>query len=177
MRHHKAFIKNINNNTNPQNLAKVMYHGKIINFPDNNVSINEAINYWKTNIDTIIKATREIDDKDILTIRYEDILFEPKKFIKEIFQFLKLKTNTKYFSRAIQIPRPFPERSQVNKVGKQEYNELYSTVKNTMNKFDYPYIPKQKKDLKSKFQEFYRGRNHFIGSLFNAIKGCKSENK
>lgn len=165
MRGHPGFVKYINGNVQPRDLDRVMFRGEHLKFSDEIPSMRQAVLFWDHVMTCTLDELQAIDTQGTLQVRYEDILFHPAQELTRIAEFLGIDHDTSALNKAMTIPRPFPEKHQIRKVGAKEYAQYYSLVESTMVKLGYPYQADVKRCFTGKIHEMYRGRYFYISHL------------
>lgn len=167
---HLGFIKNINGKVKPKDLDRITYYGKNNNFSSEKPTMAKAILFWHDVINCIFDELKTTEQENILQSRYEDIIYRPKEEIIKIAEFLNINDDKKALSRAIGVPRPFPEKQQLNKLNYKDYIEYYRMIKETMTRLGYPYESDIQRGIFGKLQEFYRGRYYYIHNFQRNLK-------
>ena len=165
MRKHIGFVKHINGKIQPRQLDRIMYKGKNVELSDKAVSMKQALQFWEEVILSIFNEVENIEKKYVITVRYEDLLFYPENEIKKITRFLGLDFNDKWIKKAIEVPRPFPDRKKSYRLSKEEYYRYYKLVKKGMDKSKYPYDIKIKRNFFEIMKEIYRGRRYYLRKI------------
>jgi hypothetical protein len=63
------------------------------------------------------------------------------------------------------VPRPFPEKHQVNKMQGDEYIKYYQMIEKAMVRFGYPYKIEVNRGFIGCCKELYRGRYNYLYGL------------
>ncbi|MGM0519942.1 MAG: sulfotransferase family protein [Campylobacterota bacterium] len=167
---HEGFVKNINGQVKPKDLDRMMYKGVQVNYSNEKISINQALQFWENVILETDKGFQNIKSKNRLEVKYEDIVFYPAKEISKIAEFLDIEDDKKALNKAITIPRAFPEKHQVKKLSDEEYEKCYVQIKETMQEFGYPYKVDIERSFLETLQELYRGRYNYMLSAKKSLR-------
>ncbi|PSO99051.1 MAG: sulfotransferase family protein [Cyanobacteria bacterium SW_6_48_11] len=94
----------------------------------------DSINQYFGFCDTIAQLKQEINQGDMIDIRHEEIISNPKFWLNEICKFLGIDAGDNYLDDCANIIYQSPNKSR-HKV--QWNDELIETVKNKMNQYDF----------------------------------------
>jgi hypothetical protein len=167
---HKGFRTYINGEVKPKNLDRITATNLQSSFSEKKPTLTKALSFWEDVILETDSGFKKLKKENRLEIKYENVVFHPMKEISKIAKFLKLEDDKRSLNKAMTIPRPFPEKHQVKKISDEEYERCYMMIKDTMDKFGYPYTAKINRDLFETFQELYRGRFNYLLTLKKNIK-------
>lgn len=162
---HPAFVKYINGKVSPKELDTIMFEGKNRYLPSDPVSMEQALTFWEELYFATKNALEKVDQRDVLTLRYEDLLYKPDDNIKQLAHFLGLDRNGSWIKKAAQLPRPFPERNQIRRFDRKVYHRYASLVKEGMGKAGYPVDLSLHRGIMGSIKELWRCRNYYIGKL------------
>ena len=105
-----------------------------------------------------------ISKNDYYEIKYEDLLYNPSKYLYEIANFLDVTSNELWLKESSAIPKPFYLFKMDQQISNKKYQEVYSKIANTMKKFGYPLDEKYYKALRLK--EIWRSLDYGKQRLF-----------
>ena len=94
----------------------------------------DSINQYFYLCDTIAQLKQQINQGDMIDIRHEQIISNPKFWLNEICKFLEIDAGDDYLDDCANIIYQFPNKSR-HKV--QWNDELIETVKNKMNQYEF----------------------------------------
>ncbi|PSP19753.1 MAG: sulfotransferase family protein [Cyanobacteria bacterium SW_5_48_44] len=94
----------------------------------------DSINQYFYLCDTIAQLKQQINQGDMIDIRHEKIISNPKFWLNEICKFLEIDAGDDYLDDCANIIYQFPNKSR-HKV--QWNDELIETVKNKMNQYNF----------------------------------------
>jgi hypothetical protein len=167
---HPGFIKYINGNVAPQDLDRTMYHGGQLHFSIEPPSMLQAVEFWERVMKRILVEIHASGSDNVQQVRYEDLLFHPKHEIARIAGFLGIENDARALSKAFTIPRPFPERHQVRKLKRDEYEKYFEMVRPTMTQLGYPYEVDIQRSFWGQLHELYRGRYAYLSNITKQLK-------
>ncbi|MBD3279255.1 MAG: hypothetical protein GF390_00920 [Candidatus Pacebacteria bacterium] len=164
MKSHPGFIRLINGKVTPRNISLLKQNRQLQKFSSKKVSFKAAAIFWEQLITSIVAEIKTLNNQDLLIIKYEDLLIFPDKVLTQINKFLKL-TKTQWIHQAAKLPRPFPEKNQINKTNKKYVNYFSPKTQQLLKNWGYPYnlqlktrSPKKllKEILKYRFQLYQK---------------------
>lgn len=165
MTKHSGFKKYIYNKTNPENLDRIMYRKEFFNIPENSITIEESLIFWQNVLLETLNKLKNVKKQNLLTVKYEDIVLFPHKTISKISDFLGIDSNKKWLNKAIQIPRPFPEKKMYEKSFNNLRDRYYSLIHKGIEKTGYPYDSSFKRNQIECVKEMYRGRYYYLSKI------------
>ena len=169
MTHHLGFRRLISCGVDPKDVPEFWYRQGSNNNAAWEITLISALKYWeRTILGTRDQLKSLTENVDYIEISYEEMLCNPEYEIKRITQFLALEGRIN-LSRAIQIPRLFPENRQIHKVPDADYKKFYKEVKDVMEIYGYPF-QYPKRDAIDHLKEVYRGRRYFYMQFIDQVK-------
>lgn len=167
---HPGFRRYINGGVKPKDLDRITATKLQSSFSVERPTLTSALTFWEEVILETNLGLMSINRESRLEVKYENIVFHPTKEITRIATFLGIEGDRVSLRKAITIPRPFPEKHQVKKVNGLDYKRYYVTIKDTMEKFGYPYDERIERGLLGTLGEIHRGRFNYLLSLKTSIK-------
>ena len=168
---HGGFKKLISEDVPPKAIDEYMYGRKMTEPPKRTILIEESLKYWEVAFINIKSSLDELKNKnDFIEVRYEDLLLYPVNEIFRIVSFLEIDYDRRAFKKAVTIPRPFPEKHQVSKLERKEYEKNFEMVRSTMTQLGYPYDSAIQRSFREQVQEMYRGRYAYFLNYKKKLK-------
>lgn len=174
---HPGFVRNISGSVAPNQIGRLKYRGANLNLPDTPVSLEAALKFWEALFLATQEQIQKIDSRDVLTVRYEDLVIYPAAEIKRIVRFLGFSEDDKWIGKAICHPRPFSEKLRTGRLCKDEYSRYYNIVKDSMKSASYPYKFEIDRGFAGSIKEFWRGRNFYINKMNPFVLARKLKRK
>lgn len=167
---HLGFIKYINGAVKPRQMGRVIVSDKLFGgFSEEPPSSFAAAKFWEDNILTIIEEIQLANSVDILQIKYEDLIFEPIKTIRDVAYFLGLKFSILGWVKAICTPKIYPTNTFAAQVPDVVYDGCYDYIRETMQRLEYPYTVQRRGGINVPFHLF-RYCFRYLAILLRRIK-------
>jgi len=170
MKNHIGFRKLIAKGIPPEQIDEYMYGDDFSKDCHSEISSDQALHYWK---DAIEKTNESIEKygENVISVKYEDLVFCPTQEIKRIAQYLEIHNQVNCLKKAICIPRPFPEKKQANAANNLLLDSKVDFVNETLNKYGYPYEFSRSRGVLGWCAELYRGRYSYFQFFKERLKG------
>lgn len=177
MRAHPGFIKLINGQVAPEDVDRKMYKGQQLQFSNETPNISAALDFWVAAQQRIIDQILLHGANNVLSVKYENILLNPRSQIFAIAEYLGINHDSRALARGIRVPKPFPEKHQIRKLDAHEYEQYFEMVKGSMTYLGYPYQISIDRTAWGRVKELYRGRYSYLKIYARAIKAKMTQFK
>lgn len=166
MLNHSAFLRNINGNLNFKDIGRYKFDNLEKQFKTDKPEIKKALLYWKIAINDIDQNIDLCPNGQLISIKYEDLIYQTDQVINQIVNFLNLKKSYKSDFNIKFIIKPFSSFKKPNNLPLSQYKIFYQMIDVEMKKHNYPYVVKKNYNY---FYEIFRAIFFYLIILYNKI--------
>jgi hypothetical protein len=169
MKGHSAFRRQITGNIKLRNLDTCLYKNRLAEYPDSEVSIDDAMSMWYGIVSKTKSLSGILDDSQYMELKYESLLIYPQSTISKVLSFLGHEVSkSRLFASSI-YPSPFHLSSKNGGGIGHEKEEVPSHVWELRQKLDYPETRNY-----NRAKEFARSLLYYISKILSPKKLLKN---